>query len=42
MVPPSLDSFLIGTENIMCFTLFSPKYSNSPSNSFAKPFIIKW
>ena len=42
MTPPSLDSVLIGTENVMYFSLFSPKHSNSPSNSSAKPFIIKW
>ena len=37
----SLDSFLIGTENVMYFSLFSPKHSKSPSDSSANPFMIK-
>ena len=40
MVPPSFDSFLIGTENVMYFSLFSPIHSKSPSNSSANLFII--
>ena len=35
-------SFLIGTEKVIYFSLFSPKHSNWPTNSFAKCFIKKW
>ena len=42
MTPSSLDSFLTVTENVMYFSLFLPKHSNSPSNSSAETFIIKW
>ena len=34
-------SFLIGTEKVIYFFVFSPKNSNWPSNSFAN-LIIKW
>ena len=42
MVPSSLDSFLIGTENFMYFSLFSPKHSKSQPNFSGNPFIMKW
>ena len=35
-------SFLIGTEKVIYFSVFSPKHSNWPSNSFANCLIIKW
>ena len=35
-------SFLIGNEKIMYFSVFSPKHSNWPSNSFANCLIMKW
>ena len=35
-------SFLIGTEKVIYFSVFSPKHSNSPSNSSANFLIIKW
>ena len=35
-------SFLIGTEKVIYFSVFSPKHSNWPSNSFANFLIIKW
>ena len=41
IVLSSLDYFLIGTENVMYFSLFSSKHSKSPSNSSANPFMIK-
>ena len=34
--------FLIGTEKVIYFSLFSPKHSNWPSNSFANCSIKKW
>ena len=38
----SLSSFLIGTEKVIYFSVFSPKYLNWPSNSFASCLIMKW
>ena len=35
-------SFLIGTEKVIYFSVFSPKHSNWPSNSFANCLIMKW
>ena len=35
-------SFLIGTEKVIYFSVFSPKHSNWPSNSFANCLIKKW
>ena len=35
-------SFLIGTEKVMYFSVFSPKHSNWPLNSSANSLIIKW
>ena len=37
-----LTSFVIGTEKILYFPVFSPKELNSPSNSFASSSMIKW
>ena len=34
-------SFLIDTEKVMYFSVFSPKHSNSPSNYSANSLIIK-
>ena len=34
-------SFLISTERVMDFSVFSPKYSSSPSNFSVSYFIIK-
>ena len=36
------NSFLIGTEKVIYFSVFSPKHSNWPSNSFASCLIMKW
>ena len=33
--------FLVGTEKVIYFSVFSPKHSNSPSNSSAIYLIIK-
>ena len=35
-------SFLIGTEKLIYFSVFSPGHSNSPLNSSANSLIIKW
>ena len=35
-------SFLIGTEKVTYFYVFSPKHSNWPSDFFVSLFIIKW
>ena len=35
-------SFLIGTEKLIYFSVFSPKHSNSPLNSSADSLIMKW
>ena len=35
-------SFLIGTEKVIYFSVFSPKHSNWPSNSSANCSIKKW
>ena len=37
----SLCSFLIGTEKLIYFSIFSPKHSNSPLNSSANSLIKK-
>ena len=42
IVLPLSSSFLIGTEKVIYFSVFSPKHSNWPSNSFANCLIIKW
>ena len=34
--------FFIGTKKVMSFLAFSPKQVNSPSNSSANSFMIKW
>ena len=34
-------SFLIGTEKVIYFSVFSPKHSNQPLNSFANCLIMK-
>ena len=41
IVLPSLFSFLIGTEKVIYFSVFSPKLSNWPLNSSANSLIIK-
>ena len=33
--------FLIGSEKVIYFSVFSPKHSNGPSTSSANPLIIK-
>ena len=38
---PLSSCFLIGTEKVIYFSVFSPKHSNCPSNSFVSSFIIK-
>ena len=35
-------SFLICTEKLLCFSVFSPKHSNLPLNSSANSLIMKW
>ena len=35
-------SFLIGTEKVICLSLFSPKHSNWLSNYFASSLIMTW
>ena len=35
-------SFLIGTENVIYFFMFSPNHSNCSSNSPANSLIVKW
>ena len=42
IVSPLLSSVLIGTEKLIYFSVFSPKHSNSPLNSFANSLIMKW
>ena len=37
-----INSFSIGTEKVMYFSVFSPKQVNSPSNSSTTSFMIKW
>ena len=34
-------SFLIGTEKVIYFSVFSPEHSNQPLNSFANCLIMK-
>ena len=41
IVLPLPCSFLIGTEKLTYFSVFSPKHSNSPLNSSANSLIIK-
>ena len=41
IVSQLLCSFLIGTEKLICFSIFSPKHSNSPLNSSANSLIMK-
>ena len=36
-----VNSSVIGTEQVLYFSVFSPRQLNSPSNSFASSFIIK-
>ena len=38
---PLSSSFLISTEKVIYFSVFSPKHSNCPSNSSASSLIIK-
>ena len=38
---PSSSSFLLGTEKIIYFSVFSPKHSCCPSNSSATSLIMK-
>ena len=42
IVLPLSRSFLIGTEKVIYFSVFSPKHSNWPLNSSANSLIIKW
>ena len=43
VLPLSLScSFLIGTEKVIYFSVFSPKHSNSPLTSSANSLIRKW
>ena len=37
-----LTSFVIGTEKVLHFLVFSPGQLNSPSNYFTSSFMIKW
>ena len=37
-----VNSFSIGTETVMYFSVFPPKQVSCFSNSFASSFIIKW
>ena len=39
---PLASSFLTGTEKVIYFSVFCPKYSNLPSNSFPNFLIMKW
>ena len=34
--------YFIGTENVIYFSVFSPKHSKLPSNSFTNSLIMKW
>ena len=38
----SSSSFLIRTEKVIYFSVFSPKHSNWPSNYFASSLIMTW
>ena len=38
---PLSNPFLNGTEKVIYFSVFSPKHSNCPSNSYASSLIIK-
>ena len=37
-----LTTFVIGTEKVLYFPVFSPTRIDSPLNSFASSFMIKW
>ena len=42
LVLPLSCSFLIGTEKVMYFSVFSPKHSDWPSDSSGNCLIMKW
>ena len=42
IILPLLSIYLIGTEKIKYFSIFSPKESNWPPDSFARSSITKW
>ena len=41
-LPILVTSFCIGTEKVMCFSVFSPKHVSYFSNSSVNSFMIKW